>query len=208
VRDLITGSPVEGAEVSLCTFRDPGCTNPIAPRQDTDASGNIAFTVPFSAFTFASTADSFAQVIAPGYVPALYFLGYGVSEPLAPLAQPDLIIGPEAGASPFSWDQTLGWVQAGVFDCDGAPAPDVKITIDSTDPRIRQYYYQTGGGTWVPDFNGDAATSSFPYGGFINVPPGVVTLTATPLGHDKPSAQVHVLARAGTLSNYFMFPTP
>jgi hypothetical protein len=207
VRDLASGNPVPGADVSLCTFRDPDCTNPIVPRQKTDASGNIAFTVPFSAFGFASPADSYTQVIAPGYVPALYFIGYGVSEPVAPLAQPDVIIAMAAGASQFSWDQTLGWVQAGVFDCDGAPAPGVQITIDSTDLRIRQYYYQTGGGTWVPDFKG-TATGSFPYGGFMNVPPGIVTLTATPLGQKKPSAQVHVLVRAGTLSNYFMFPTP
>jgi hypothetical protein len=210
VRDLVTGSPVAGADVSLCRFTDPDCTQPVVPAQTTDATGHVAFDVPFANFGFASPADSFTQVLAPGYMPALYFIGYPVTEAQAPLAQPAVIILTMAEAATFfaseSLDPNLAWVQAGVFDCLGDSAADMQITIDSTDPRIRQFYYQTGGGSFVPDFKA-MATSGFGYGGFINVPPGVVTLTATPLGHDKPVAQVHVLAKAGTLSNYFMFPT-
>jgi hypothetical protein len=210
VRDLFNSQPVADATASLCAFRDLDCGAPIAPPQTSDDAGNVAFTLPFSAFGFGSSADTYTQVTAPGYVPALYFIGYGVSEPRAPLAEPFVIIAKDADVPAFfepkTWDQTLAWVQVGVFDCTGTMAPGVTLAIDSQD-GIGPYYYSGTGTTWVPDFNAKA-TSTFAYGGFINVPPGRVKITATPLGLDKPSATVDVLARAGTLSNYFMFPTP
>jgi hypothetical protein len=212
VRDLGTGAPVAGAAVSLCRFKDQNCTSPVVPTQTTDDAGYVAFNVPFANFGFASTADSYTQVLAPGFIPALYFIGYSVTEPQAPLAEPDVIVGTSAESAPIfateMVDPNLATVQAGVFDCDGAGAGDVRLSIDSSDPGILPYYYQTNGGTWVPDFKATATIGSFAYGGFVNVPPGMVTLTATPVGHDKPAAQVHVLARAGTISNYFMYPTP
>jgi hypothetical protein len=43
---------------------------------------------------------------------------------------------------------------------------------------------------------------------FFNVPPGLVTLTATPMVLGKPAGQVTVSVAAGTITEPSMFPTP
>jgi hypothetical protein len=41
-----------------------------------------------------------------------------------------------------------------------------------------------------------------------DVPPGIVTLTATPLSVGKPSTVAHIRVLAGASSTVFMVPTP
>jgi hypothetical protein len=47
-----------------------------------------------------------------------------------------------------------------------------------------------------------------PSGGFVDVPPGTVTPTATPRAIGKPSSHATVLVRAGTLTFANLYPTP
>jgi hypothetical protein len=209
VIDVVSGQPISGADVSICRFLDPTCGAPLTSGRS-DSAGTVALPVTSSGFNTLA-ADSFAQVTSSSIVPTLYFLGYPVSEPQAPIAQPYVLtVSPNAIPTffaPETWDMTLGWVQFGVFDCYGLGAAGAKVTIDSTDPRIRPFYFQTLGSSLVPSFTA-TSTDKSGYGGFLNVPPGTVTLTADPMGLGKPSSHAHVLVRPGTFSQYFMFPTP
>jgi hypothetical protein len=141
----------------------------------------------------------------------MFFLGYPVTEPLAPVGAEVLFVFPasDAGAPVglSSWNsETRGWIGFGVFDCNlQGSVPGVKVTLDPPDPSVSEYYLQ---GSSAPDFDAMATSAGLSAGGFINVAPGMVTLTATPLGTNVPSSVVHVLVRPGYLSQVFLFPTP
>jgi hypothetical protein len=61
-------------------------------------------------------------------------------------------------------------------------------------------YYQVGSEAGATPQNGQAT--------FLNVPPGLVTLTATPLALGKPSSVEVVNVVAGTFTGVYMVPTP
>ncbi len=112
--------------------------------------------------------------------------------------------------APVAWDMTRGWLQFETYDCTGNPvgAAGVQVTLDSTDPLVRAYYYPANGGT--PSYTAtETATSQVGAGGgFVNVPPGVVNLTATLVATGQAFSHAHVIVRAGTLTTVFMFPSP
>jgi hypothetical protein len=50
------------------------------------------------------------------------------------------------------------------------------------------------------------ATTREGSGGFVSVPPGHYTITATPMGMDQPSSQQTIVVAAGTVSNASLRP--
>jgi len=81
------------------------------------------------------------------------------------------------------------------------------VALDVTDSGIREYYYRGS----VPDFNAtetDSSNLDGMKGGFVKVPPGMVTLTATPRATSKPSSRATVYVRAGTITYVNLHPTP
>ena len=52
------------------------------------------------------------------------------------------------------------------------------------------------------------ATDATAVATFFNVPPGTVTVTATPLALGKPSAHASILVRAGYETVMMLHPTP
>jgi len=218
VLDWTSTLPIENVDVSICRFADPACDTYLAHGLS-DSNGFVTLHVPASPPGNAIDvlgSDSFAQLgspASPAYVPGLYFLGYPVSEPLAPIAEPyALLLSVESSASffaPETWDMSTGWIQAQVFDCHGIAAPDVQLKIEPSDPAVLAFFYEGAAG---PSFTATATTAAGAGygGGFLNVPVSAtgttVTITATPLALHKPSSQAHVLVRAGTLTDVFMFP--
>jgi hypothetical protein len=66
---------------------------------------------------------------------------------------------------------------------------------------INSYYYQpVGSETESTTSSGEAL--------FFNVPPGLITLTATPVTLGEPSIQITVNVAAGTETVIKAFPTP
>ncbi|MGO9834867.1 MAG: hypothetical protein ACLP1X_11670 [Polyangiaceae bacterium] len=96
-------------------------------------------------------------------------------------------------------DLMLGAIYVVVHDCLGSYAPGVQVTTDNSDPRILEFYQFGSEATGTPS-NGLAV--------FINVPPGLLSLTATPNTLGTPSSQFTVNVAAGTLTEVGMFPTP
>jgi hypothetical protein len=91
---------------------------------------------------------------------------------------------------------TRGWIAMYVHDCLDSPAPDVKIAMSPDDQGITEYYAV-----------GSDATPSSGAAIFLNVPPGLVTLTATPATLGDASIQITVNVAAGTETAVNAFPT-
>jgi hypothetical protein len=211
-----TGQPVADAGVTFCRFSDPMCNPPVATAQS-DPSGLVVLNVPAQHVLSALQPDSFAQITSPTTATGLYFMGYPVTEPVAPLGAGNLFLlalppNADAGNNPFApypVDPMRGELGFGVFDCNNNPSvPGVQVAIDPIDPSdtlVHEYYLQE---TSALSFTATATSAGLSAGGFINVPPGIVNLTATPLGLNKPSSRARVLVRAGTFTQAFLFPTP
>jgi hypothetical protein len=203
-----TSAPVQDADVKICGATDPGCQHIPVPEATSNANGLVAVDVPPTTSLLGGlTADAFAQINAAGYVPELVFLGYPVSEPLANIAEPTVyLLTPDyLQASGSSWDMmNYGEISFEVIDCDGQGASGVQVTIDVDGGQMQEFYFEG----FTPSFAATATDSTGLGGGFVNVPEGNVTLTATPLTLGKPSSHATVIVRKGTLTQAFLFPTP
>lgn len=89
--------------------------------------------------------------------------------------------------------------------CDGTSMPGVEVEIApaQTDAKTARYYFS--GGLPAPEAK---ATDSSGLVTFVNVPPGVVSLSAK-LSATGQTLGVHsVVARAGTVTGFYFPPTP
>jgi hypothetical protein len=198
-------APLAGVNVSMCRFGDPMCNAPFQGSSVvSDANGFVVARVtPTGAQSL--SADTFAQFVQPGYLPALYFLGYPVSESLAPMAGPYVEI-PEMSDLPANFDPSLGIVQAQVLDCQGVAAAGVALSISAKGSDTLAFYWQdlSTTSTSAPATTPGGALLG---GGFINVPANnAVVVTATPLALGKTAIQAHVVVRAGTFTNVQLYP--
>ncbi len=207
VVDSMGQKPVSGVEVSICRFGDPNCLSPLnSAHVYSDANGLVTVRIPpGSTADQAVDADSYAQLTSPTTFPALYFFGYPVSEPRAPIGEPYAFVILTSNPQP-GWDPSLGLLNALAIDCAGGAGYGVQFAIDLPDASgVIPYYFDDNNKV---DTTLKATTpGGAPYGGgFVNVPPGTVTITATPIALGKPSSHAQVLIRAGTLTQVFLFP--
>jgi hypothetical protein len=210
VIDQLGSAPVVGAEVSLCRFTDPTCSAPIKSAIS-DQNGNVTLDIPGTVLGIGS--DDYVQITSPdgNVVPTLDFLGYPVSRPRAPIAEPYAtvlsptelttlasLLGIDAGLASI-----YGIAAFEVFDCNGLPSPGATVSIEPMAPQAVPFILTPGE---TPTTTA-TATTSIGVGGFAAVPPGTVTLTATPQGMRESSSRAQLLVRAGTDSIIYLFPT-
>jgi hypothetical protein len=149
------------------------------------------------------------QITSPtmSIVPACEYWGYPLSEPTASYATISAASFAAQVITPaeFAQDQTitglaqnpsLGYVGVEVHDCLGSTAPGVEVMAN---PAGSGVYYGPGE-TIVTSSSGQV----FMY----NFPPGVVTLTATPMVLGKAVSTISPYLTAGTITAVQMFPTP
>jgi hypothetical protein len=205
-----TGSPVPNAAVTVCEPSSAGCSA-VESTGTTDADGGVTLTTTPSGYT---GPVGYLEVEAgSAFVPELFYWGFPLSEPS--VAWPGISIFPTeyiqgaAGTLEDSCDASVdisghGAVSLAAFDCARIVAPDVVFTIDPVDPDggTRVFYTTHSGGFSC------IATQTDNSGGavIVNVPPGHITVTATPavLGPGHPSSQVAAFARAGWLTQMEM----
>ena len=99
---------------------------------------------------------------------------------------------------------TYGIAAFEVFDCNGLPSPGATVSIEPMGSQTVPFILTPGDTPTTTE----TATTSIGVGGFAAVPPGTVTLTATPQGMREPSSRAQLLVRAGTDSIIYLFPTP
>jgi hypothetical protein len=90
-----------------------------------------------------------------------------------------------------------------VYDCVGNTAPGVTVTASVSGPNVVEFY-----STSMLSLSLTAgSTGSQGLGGFLFVPAGPITLTATAVSLGKVVSRATVLARDGAQTTVYMYPT-
>jgi hypothetical protein len=216
VVDTLSRMGVPGLDLSICLDCPCGtAVSPVLQRAQTDDAGVVAWSVPqvlnVNGIGQGIGLDGCVEITSPSMseIPTFAYWGWPISEPVTDRASTNLVIAvttPDELAAELpmidvTQDPMRGWLGGVVFDCLGSPAPGVKVTSSSNDMMISTFYYQPVGSEVESTLSSGVA-------GLFNVPPGLVTLTATPVALGKQSSQITVNVQAATSTGFYMFPTP
>jgi hypothetical protein len=211
VLDLISYQGLSGVDVSACYAADPGCSAP-SGHGVTDA-GVAMFPVAPALVGHGLEANNYLQLTLPGTVPALFYWGFPVSQPSETFGD---AVGTQAewaqffgrGDQTVTWDTSRGIVVFNAPDCTNyGSSVGVQVALEPTDPLIRKFYGSPPSFA-ATETNGTGLRPYLGFGGFVNVPPGTVSLTATPRAIGKVSSQATVYVRQGTVTFVILHPTP
>jgi hypothetical protein len=196
--------PIANLEVWICGALDLSCGSPLA-EGTTDDNGSFVRNVSNQANLGEGLAGYWKVFSSQGY--ATQLLSWGVPLSAATFSYASSLVSEatsQAGltALGIAVDPSLGMISTQAFDCAGNPAAGVEVTTDIGDPnlQIRELYGVTGLKATATDSTGIAL--------FVNVPPGVGSLTATPVAIGKPSSRQSIQVQAGTWSYMPMVVTP
>jgi hypothetical protein len=210
LRSFLDRSLFNAVHVAVCDPLDFDCAQ---PRAQGMAQENGRTTVSFSNPYFPATGfTGYLQLNSPASGLVLAFSGFPVLGPLFEYVDMEdgddisvytltLQDGREfADSVGVSLDASRGVVIAHVSNCIATTiAPDVEVTLEPTDPGV-SVRYGTNPNLTATDNSGIVT--------FFNVPPGTVTLTATPRSLGVPSSQQRAIVRAGAVTSVGMPPTP
>jgi hypothetical protein len=179
----------------LCRKLDAECESPVGAMATSDETGLIMLQVE-------KGFDGFVQLTGTKIAPSMYFLTPPASGdldlPMVPLASPFAAssIVTQAGGNPWAKD-TSGIVLLTAFDCAGTAAAGINFSIGGTpDPKTFIFYLVDS----LPTTN-VSVTDDTGYGGLVNVPAGVTTVSSLlggPSGHKV--SKISILVRAGYVS--------
>jgi hypothetical protein len=213
VIDFVSQKAVPGVTAKVCEFQS--CDAPLGYGA-TDSHGELTIQVPALApHVMGLAEDSYAVLTSPTLTTTLFFWGYPVSEPKAPIGAPELYVSEAAewqaafATQGVSWDSSRGILGVLVRDCRLTFAAGVKLSLSGAgmrDPAIRPFYLVNHQDL---DFSAMETDGTTGVGGFINVPAGEFTVTAKPdaLG-GVPSSTARIYIEAGTLTEVFLEPIP
>jgi hypothetical protein len=224
VINLSSQAPIAGASVSICS----GCpcpqpNSPLLAQGQTNDAGSVLLSVPQIVSPMGVGLNGCTQVTAEGYLPEYAYWDFPISEAFftntdAPgLSRTQALLGDPQLVTPMAQQQdttllgtpqqpSRGQIGAEVFDCLGSlGGRGAQVTISSDDPVVSAFSAMADAGV------GRRIAETAPNNGriyFQNVPPGSITLTATPLALGRPVSQVTVNVDAGTVTAVRMYPTP
>lgn len=185
--DLVNHSPISGVRADLCRKVDVACGDPAAT-VTSDASGTVSLPSVEAGFSGYVTLQSSA------IVSTLYFFN-----PLIDRDQdiPSLSLSNSAarggllaqlGADPARADVLLN-----ASDCQGKPASGISYALTPPIAGAIAYYLSSG----LPTHN-SSVTDATGYGGFVNLPSGTVTITATDTESRTRIATLTLIVREGS----------
>jgi hypothetical protein len=196
LQGAVSMAPLPGVVAQLCRKLDVNCENPVGPTVTADENGNLKMSIEASFDGYVQLTDS--TKIAP----ALYFLTAPATGdldlPIVPLASPfeatGIVLSASAGTT--SWLPDRGLVLLNAFDCQGATAANISYSVGGAHDPTSFIFYLIG---TLPTSNA-TFTDSTGYGGLVNVPVGVSTITATLAPSGAQVSKLSVLVRAGYIS--------
>lgn len=199
LRDLITGAPIPGVSGRVCEKLDVTCQMPLGAEVTAGDSGDLRLPVPGG---FAG----YVEMRAPDKMPGIYFFNPPVDAdrevPAVPLLDQNLVA-QLAMLNGRDLSADRGHVLLGGYDCQHMPAQGMRLATDDADATSSDFYVVNN----VPKA-GAMATDSSGRGGFINLKPGIVTLTASLLADSRKIATVSLYVRAGTITYTSIVPSP
>ncbi len=209
VVDSSTNAPVPDPVVKACNKTDLDCASPVASTTGS-SMGLGTLDMPSHAAVglgFGGYYD--IDATAHGEMHWLVFASSPLTEAQASfmwtvLSQSNLatLLG-SAGLMPMAG---MGHVAVGAVDCLVSNASDVVVTATTgsgMDLSAQRYYLAGGALSKIA-----TATDLTGYAFFFNVPPGSVTVTATPRALGRVSSTQIINVRASTVSSVVALPTP
>ncbi|MGO9834100.1 MAG: carboxypeptidase-like regulatory domain-containing protein [Polyangiaceae bacterium] len=205
VTDFASHQPISGLSVSVCSGDVPNCSTPVVSGGTTDPTGRIDYTIQNLPDSDGLGLSGYWE-ISQSQVYGTQLLAWGFPLSTARFSHSGSLASQSVTQELFSaigitQDPSRGMISAQVFDCDGNPAPNVKITTDINDPLVHETYGISGVTT-------NTVTDSTGIVIFSNVPVGVATLIASPVALGKPSSNEAVLVEAAAWSYMPMPVTP
>lgn len=183
-----------GVSARLCRKLDVMCDNPVGDSAVADDNGLITMQVE-------KGFDGFVQLTDPKIAPSMYFLTPPASGdldlPMVPLASPfaagSIVL--QAGGTTWAKD-TSGIVLLTAFDCEGKSAANINFSIGGAQDANTFIFYLVNS---LPTTT-VSVTDETGYGGLVNVPAGVTTITAFRGLNGPKVSKISVLVRAGYVS--------
>jgi len=185
--DLIKKTPVVGVRADLCRKLDVSCADP-AVTATSDAMGNVSLSPVDAGFS------GYVSLKGDTTIPTLYFLN-----PLVDRDQdiPSLsLYSPPARQgllSQLGGDSARADVLLSAWDCQGKPASGIAFALTPPMPGAIAYYLSSG----LPTHN-STMTDATGYGGFVSLPSGTVTITATDTESQTRIATITLVVREGS----------
>jgi hypothetical protein len=193
VGNFVTNAPLANAQVRACFRGDVGCSSPVTAMQTTSAEGMVQITL-FEGFS------GYLEILAEGMLPTLAFFPAAWSTELIPYMEqlpvgllPVVALQGLATVARVQVDPSAGLVSMYTYDCKGPYAAGVRLGID-TDAAVPYAFIDN-----LP-VAGQDVTSEGGIVGFVNVPPGIVVVTAYPGSGQQALAVDTMLARSGWLT--------
>jgi hypothetical protein len=193
--DITTRRLALEVRTRACTIADVECADPVTPWLTPDDQGWVDLTL-FEGFV------GYFEVDAEGLVPGLIFPGETINVSTT-LNYPVFVLTASsfvalAGSIGLAQDPALGAIAIRSFNCEGVTASDVAL---STAAAGDGWYFADG----LPSATA-TKTGSEGYGGFINVPPGVVAVDALAPTGSSVSGERTLVVRTGWFSLLYLWP--
>jgi len=183
-----------GVQAQLCRKLDVTCDSPVGSMAVADETGLVTLQVE-------KNFDGFVQLTDPKIAPSMYFLTPPASGdldlPMVPLASPfaagSIVF--QAGGSTWAKD-TSGIVLLTAFDCEGKAAANINFSIGGAPDEGTFIFYLVNA---LPTTS-TSVTDDTGYGGLVNVPAGVTTVTASLGEGGRKVSKISILVRPGYVS--------
>lgn len=184
--DVVTGEAPEITSARLCALLDSACMTPIADLEFTDGRAEA---------TVAAGFEGYVEVMATDIAPSLVYVAPAVrdEERFTPLV-PDALIDTSASLLGLMFNRDeRGIMIAQVRDCTGELAAGISMHMNEADDQTTRFFGM------LPDDNA-TATSADGTGGFLNVPEGFGTWSATVEATGQGVKELRFVHRAGWAS--------
>src|SRR6187431_630156 len=192
LQEAVSSAPLPGVVAQRCRKLDLICENPV-DMTFADTNGGVTMQIE-------AGFDGYVQLTGAKIAPSLYFLNPPSSGdlnlPTVPLASPLVAAGLVLQAGGTTWNKERGIVLLNAFDCAGKPAANITYSIaGAPDPSTFIFYMVDAYPTTDVTVTDDTG-----YGGLVNVPVGVSTVSALLEPGGRKVSQLSVLVGAGYVS--------
>ena len=191
LQEVVGFTPLPGIAAQLCNKLDVGCQSPIAATV-ADGSGDVVMQLE-------AGFDGYIQLTGSKITPSLYFLTppeEGDQDITVRLTNPFVAAQIVNSAGGSTWLSDRGIVLLNAFDCQGNAAANISYSIDSTPSSDTFIFYLLN---TLPTTS-VTATDYTGYGGLVNMPEGVTTISAQLAPSGRTVSKISILVRAGFVS--------
>jgi hypothetical protein len=196
VVSVLTQKPVSDVSVRICAKIDADCLSPLGKAVTSDSEGIVTLKVD-------AKFDGFITLSHPDFGTSLYFFNPAVTKDqtvspvrLASSEMAAMLIAQVGG----TFDPSRGSIVITADDCTGAAGEGVTYSTNLSDSRIASFYSESG----LPTTK-TTNTDSSGYGGFMDVPPGNLTITGNHRDFGL-VGKMTLFVKAGTTSYSRMVP--